>query len=152
MRFQDVTSNEYDVLNKVIDKSIEFDGYKELNIKLIFDTKAKKKNGKYIFAYIKPVDDLNYYLMTDDAKYLIFLNIDLWNELEDIDKERLLRHETRHILVDHSKSKPYKLRPHTWETFREEVEEEKDSGDVFWMDRLAEIADAMYNSENNENE
>ena len=100
-----------------------------------------------ILARIVKTNDLTRHLTIDESgsdlgyDYIVFFDKLLWNHTEDIDRNRLMRHELRHtdISVDDSK---FKIRSHTIEDFYSEVELNRD--DPRWRQRLGDMLVARY--------
>jgi hypothetical protein len=82
----------------------------------------------------------------DGYDYIILLDDKLINNCEDIDIERVLRHELRHTFYDSdSLSNPYKLIDHDFSDFYDEVELNKD--DPAWAKRVSQTVSLMYDQE-----
>ncbi len=65
------------------------------------------------------------------------------NNIEKIDKERLIRHELRHAVFDiESESNPFKIQDHTVSDFYEELEYNKD--DPRWREKLCTLVNDIY--------
>ena len=70
----------------------------------------------------------------------------MWDNIERIDKIRLLRHELRHIYVDtDSERNPYKLVDHDVTDFAEEIALNTD--DTRWAERLGDLTIELYSQE-----
>ena len=129
--------------------------FPELNnakFKLIFDTKKIMSGGKLVLARIQKTNDILRHLTRAEAQnqegfdYIVYLDKLMWNNIENIDKERVIRHELRHTLIDiDSERNPYKLQPHNIEDFVEEIE--LNVSDVNWRERVATILESLYEAE-----
>ena len=149
MRYEEVTSVEENVLREVkVEYFPELSGAK---IKLLFDTKKKTTGGKLVFARIQKPNELTRFFTTNETDddegydYIIFLDKMLWDNIEDSDKKRLLRHEMRHTLVDLDSNNPWKLQGHTVEDFYEEIALNVD--DPRWSERLGYLLTDLYEEE-----
>lgn len=147
MRFESVDENVYEMLETV--RSKYFPDLLNAKIKCLFDTKKRTKGGRVVLASIKKTNDLLKLLTAKEAKdnegftYLIFIDKVIWNNIENKDKVRLLRHELRHtsVSIDDEKD-PYKIVPHDFEDFREEVKLNSDDPD--WASRIVTLAEDIY--------
>lgn len=150
MRYETVENKVYELLNSVIHEN--FEELKGVEFEVIYDTKKKTKGNKIIAAYIKKTNDLISYLSENEFQYMIFLNKDIWNSVEEIDRFRILRHELFHVFIDANHDDVrYNLKDHDFEAFKTEIEiESKEGGDPLWMERIYEIADAIYNDDKDE--
>ena len=146
MRYEEVTEQ-----TKALFREVKGDDFSELagaNIKLLFDTKKKKSGGKYVLARIQKPNELTRYFTIDEADstegfdYIIFLDKMLWDNMEDIDRKRIIRHELKHTDVDIDANSPWKLRGHTVEDFYSEIERNND--DPRWGERLGFMLDSLY--------
>lgn len=150
MRYESVDNKVYELMNSVINEN--FDELKGVEFEVIYDTKKKTKGNKIIAAYIKKTNDLISYLSENEFQYMIFLNKDIWEAIEEPDRYRLLRHELYHVFVDASHDDvKYNLKDHDFEAFKTEIEiESRDGGDPLWSERIAAVADAIYNDDKDE--
>jgi len=72
------------------------------------------------------------------------------DNIDDIDRSRVIRHELRHTSVDdEAKKNPYKVRTHTIEDFYSEVDLNAD--DPRWRARVATLLNVKYEAQNNAN-
>lgn len=122
-------------------------------IKMIFDTKPRKNSGRYIHAQITKANDLIKHLTAGETNdyagydYIMYIDQNVFENIEFVDKKRLIRHELRHCHVDPEKAKdPYKLKPHDIEDFYEdiELEQQSDNGDMRWKERLSAVAESVH--------
>ena len=142
-RFEDVTADEYVVLNEVRDR--HFSELASANIKMIYDTKKRKSNGKIVLARIKKPNEVEKFLCSDEVDYIMFLDQNAWILADHEDKIRLVRHELRHTDVNLDAVKPWGLRGHTVEDFYREIDLNADKPK--WADELALMADMKYDEE-----
>jgi len=145
IRFEEVTQDVLDLLSEI--KGEYFPSLRNVDIKVLFDLKKRQSGGKLILGRCQKSNDLIKYLTLEEAEegipYIIYLDKCVWDNIERIDKIRLLRHELRHIFIDiDSEKNPYKILPHDIEDFAEEVELNKD--DVRWASRVANLASEIY--------
>lgn len=146
MRYEECEKEVYEMLTKVVED--HFDELNDVMFKCVFDTKAKKKGGRYVVAQIKKVNDLVGFLASDEFNYLILIDKNIWVAVEDeVDRKRILRHELHHVFIDNEANNPYKLKDHDVEDFLIMVEDEVKNGDPKWMQRIAVIAETVYEEE-----
>jgi hypothetical protein len=149
MRYEDCKQDAYDILDKEI--MVHFPELDNVKFKCVFDSKAKKKGGRYVIAQIKKVNDLVEFLASDNFNYLILIDKNIWEAIEDEkDKYRIIRHELHHVMIDNEAMNPYKLKDHDIEDFISMVEDEVQNGDPRWAQRIAVIAESIYDKENEE--
>ena len=116
-----------DELVPYVEKSIEkwFPSYDMELIKPFFYYKKKSKNGRTVFAYVRKASDFEKLLLNNIAtEYLLFVDGNIWPELAEDDKVRLIRHELRHIYIDYDKEgePKYGIADHNLIDFREDYE------------------------------
>ncbi|HSH51848.1 MAG TPA: putative metallopeptidase [Bacteroidales bacterium] len=121
---------------------------------LAFDTKKRKSGGRYVISKIEKPNEVLRFVSSNEENpegidYVLILDKNVWNELSDNDKTRVVRHVLQHTDVDFEKDMPYGLRKPEVSTFYSEIEYNKD--DPEWMERLETIADSLYTRED-ENE
>lgn len=143
MRYDDCDKSVYDMLNNIVAE--HFPDYDFMNFKLIFDNKKKKKGGSYVFATIKRVNELTEFLASENFHFVVLIDKQIWNAVDEEDKKRILRHELRHVFLDEEANDPYKLKDHSVNDFYEEIELNKN--DPRWAERVAEIASSIYEKE-----
>jgi len=147
MRFESVDENVYEMLETV--RSKYFPDLLNAKIKCLFDTKKRTKGGRVVLASIKKTNDLLKLLTAKEAKdnegftYLIFIDKVAWQNIENKDKIRLLRHELRHtsVSIDDEKD-PYRIVDHDIQDFIEEVK--LNSDDPGWAKRVASLTEDIY--------
>jgi hypothetical protein len=145
IRFIEATEEAYELTKKV--RNEFFPLLEKAVIKVLFDTKIRKSNNKIVLGSIRRADDLIRRL-TDDLSeegcdYIMFLDQVAFENIPDIDKTRLIRHELRHCKVTGTVEKPkYNLIPHDIEDFLIEVELNKD--DVGWCKNAVQLVSDIY--------
>lgn len=69
-----------------------------------FYYKEKKIKGRTAMAYIRRSTEFEKCLLkSKDIEYILMLDGNIWPELHDEDRKRLVRHELRHIYIDFDK-------------------------------------------------
>ena len=82
-------------------------------------------------------------LNEEGVDYFLYIDKMLWNNIENIDKVRLIRHELQHSDVDmDSATNPYKIKGHEIEDFYDEVE--RNSDDIRWAERCVTMLESLY--------
>ncbi len=115
---------------------------------VVFDTKKRVKQRRYVLGQMKRAKDLERLLSESSARpegydYVMVLDREVFMRISDTDRRRLIRHELRHCEHDiENVDNPWKLRPHDIEDFKAEVR--LNQGDPHWAERLAEVAAAIY--------
>lgn len=116
-------------------------------IKLIFDTKKRTSGGKVVLASIKKSNDLIRHLTDNECEdgydFIMTIDQNAWENIDDVDRKRIIRHELRHIDIDLDSAKnPYKIIDHTITDFYEEVELNQD--DPRWAERVVSLVAEIY--------
>jgi hypothetical protein len=117
-------------------------------IKVLFDTKMRKRGNKLVLGRILKANDLIRKLTDNLAEegcdYIVFLDQIAFENISETDKIRLIRHELRHckVIGDDPEKIKYKLIPHDIEDFVIEIELNKD--DVGWAGNAAQLATDIY--------
>ena len=142
-RFEDVTQDEYLILNEI--RARHFSELAGAEIKIVFDTKKRKSGGKIVLARIKKPSEVEKFLCTDPVDYIIFLDQNAWALADSEDRVRLIRHELRHTDIDSDSSKPYKLRNHSVEDFYREIDLNHEK--PRWAEELGLLTDMRYEEE-----
>ena len=150
IRYEDVTTDVMDLLQEV--RGEYFPELRNVKIKVLFDLKKRKHGDKIVLGRCQKSNDLIKHLTIDEANdedgmvYLVYLDKVAWENIERIDRIRLMRHELRHIFLDiDSVRNPYKLLDHDLTDFYEEVELNQD--DPRWAMRVASLADTIYSQQ-----
>jgi hypothetical protein len=149
-RFEDVDVADVDFFTNIRNKY--FPELVNAKFKLVFDKKKRISDGKLTLARIQKTNDILRHLSRSEVNnpegldYIVYIDELMWLNIEEIDKERVLRHELRHTNLDvESEKNPYKLRGHTIEDFPEEIELNKD--DINWRERVALMLESLYEKE-----
>ena len=146
MRFEETTSDVEEIMKSMIEK--HFPELAGCNISTIFDLKKRLKGGNIILASIQKPNEMLRFFQIDDFDspegydYVIRIDKNAWENIEKIDKERLIRHELNHTMVDFDSDNPYKIIPHDIEDFVIEIERNKD--DVNWAKRVGAVVLSVY--------
>lgn len=116
-------------------------------ITTIMDTKKKKVNGELAFARIKKANDIEKYLSFDEktfdsTDFFLFIDKNIYEEVPESYREKIIRHELRHVLYDSSKKDPYSIIDHDVKDFKAELQLNKDDPD--WKEQATEIANMIY--------
>ncbi len=133
-------------------RRIRFEHFPELvnaKIKVLFDLRKRGSGGTVVLGRIIKANDLIRHLTTDEASriegydYIITLDKVCWDNIGEVDRERIIRHELRHTFFDiESKTDPYKLVVHDITDFHAEVEANRD--DPMWRERCAALTADVY--------
>lgn len=149
-RFEDASDHVVELMNKIIEGS--FPELRSAKIKVLYDTKKRKSGGKLVLGRMQKTNDLLRHLTVEEANdtegydYILYLDKACFENVEEIDKVRLIRHELCHCLVDmESVTTPYKLQDHEISDFYSEIE--FNSTDPKWGERCAAIAESVYEAE-----
>lgn len=146
MRYENCGTIEYGMVNSVIKEHFSEPSHAvrltNIRWKLVFDTKKKTIKGKIRFAEIKRVNEFVEHLAEDEFDYVIIIDQNIWDAISDSDRIRIIRHELRHCFIDPESANPFKIVPHDYEDFKEEVILNAD--DPNWTTRVALIAESIY--------
>jgi len=148
-RFTDVDPDTKKMINEIISK--DFSHLTQAKIKMIFDQKKRKSGGRYQLGKMQKSNDLIRYLTSREAldpegfDYLMFIDENVFEVLDQADKVRLVRHLLQYADIDFEAEKPYKIRKEEVITWYDELEFNKD--DPKWFQRLEVIAESIYNQE-----
>lgn len=131
---------------RVLEKN--FPLYQNFNFKLIYDTKKRLSKGKLIFASIELASEKIKFFSKDNVAvegydYILTMDRKAWELANDTDRERLIRHELRHVFVEDSGK--LKIVGHDVEDFREEIKLNADDPD--WAFRLGVLVSDVYEQE-----
>ena len=147
LRYEKVTDDVRRLLDKVLKD--HFGELKNAKIMALFDVKKRTSGGQIVLGRIMKTNDLLRHLTKDDAiaidgvDYIITLDKQGWDAIQDEDRIRVIRHELRHTYYDiESDDNPYRLVDHSITDFYEEVELNKD--DPRWRERVATIVSDIY--------
>lgn len=144
IRYMDAGLSEIAILEKV--RRAHFSELADAKMKILFDLKKKMSDGKIVLARIQKANDLIRHFteeeVEDGVDFIIFLDKTAWDNIPEIDKERLTRHELQHVIFDSESENPYKLRDHEITDFYEEIQRNQD--DPKWRERVADLTVAIY--------
>lgn len=150
-RYEDVSegliTQAQDIINRYFPELIN------AKIKILFDLKRRKYQGTTTFARISSANDLVRHFTADEINsegvdYVLYLDKNIWENIEEPDRIRIIRHELQHCQVDPEAKEPYKTRKHELEDFYDEIEFNKD--DPRWKERVFVIAESVYDSKKDE--
>lgn len=145
MRFEDVTSDIEQNVQTIIND--QFPALEGAVIKILYDTKKRKSAGRFIIARIKKAnDEMKILAMNENGvppDYIMFIDKQVFQELNDRDKERIIYHELCHCEVDFNSDNQYKIKDHEIQGFYSEIDYNKD--DDRWAERISAIAESIYN-------
>ena len=144
-RFTEATQEPYDIISELVAK--EFPNLAGARFEVIFDTKKRKSGNRLVFGRIQATGDLLQYLSSDKdnpegVDYIMYLDANLWENMDNFDKKRLVYHELCHCEVDLDKKKPYGIKDHSIQMFEEEIDYNSD--DPKWTMRLATMLESLY--------
>lgn len=149
-RYEDAPREVLDIVNAV--RHRYFPELINVKINVLFDLKKRSSRGKLTLGRIQKTNDLTKHLSRNEATaedgydFILYLDKIVFNNIDDKDKERLLRHQLRHIFVDPETPKnPYRIVGHDVEDFFMELELNKD--DLRWAERVEEVALSIYELE-----
>ncbi len=150
LRYDEVDDHTTDLLKEV--RSKDFPELVNAKIKVLFDLRKRKSGGMVVLARIIKSNDLIRHLTRDGADYyngydyIITLDKKCWENITDLDRVKILRHELRHTFFDiESDDNPYKLLNHSVSDFYEEVDLNKN--DPRWRERVATLTEDIYEQE-----
>jgi hypothetical protein len=150
LRYDEVNDHVLTLLREV--RSQSFPELVNAKIKVLFDLKKRKSGGMLVLARIIKTNDLMRHLTKNGADaiegydYIIPLDKKCWENITDLDRVKILRHELRHTFFDiESEDNPYKLLNHSISDFYEEVELNKN--DPRWRERVATLTEDIYEQE-----
>jgi len=150
LRYDEVNDHVLTLLKEV--RSQDFPELVNAKIKVLFDLKKRKSGGMVVLARIIKTNDLMRHLTKDGVDivegydYIITLDRKCWDNITDLDRVKILRHELRHTFFDiESDDNPYKLLNHSISDFYEEVDLNKN--DPRWRERVATLTEDIYEQE-----
>ena len=160
-RYEEVTSDVYEIIQQQIRDTPELNGLANVRIMAIFDLKKKMTKGNLRLADVKLSNEMLRFLTMDVFEdrpegYDVIMTIDkvawkLAGEVDGLDvdnpdlangfRDRIIRHELRHIMFDVDANK-VRILPHDVEDFAAEVKRNQYRPD--WAITLAEGAYSRY--------
>ena len=147
MRYEDADDSLVEVFLKVAEERFP-NTCANLNIKLMFDTKKRVRNGKICLASVEIANDKIKYFTKHEVEvggydYIVIVDRKAWELANEKDKVRLISHELRHVFVDENDKR--KLAPHDIEDFVIEVKLNEDDPD--WGIKLSTLVTDVYEQE-----
>jgi len=144
MRFEEATEDVYNLLHKIIDE--HFVELRTAVFLVMFDLKKRVSKGKYVIARIKKTnDELKAFTMDDNgvpADYIMFIDKNIYTNIDERDKERIIFHELCHCDVG---EETFNIKDHEIQGFYAEIDFNSD--DTRWSERLLTIADHLYSAD-----
>lgn len=123
-----------------------------IKIKYLFDTKRNVSNGRICLGRCRKTDDFVKYFSTEETKddegyqYVITLDKVAYDNINNNDRTRLLRHELRHVSIsERDDGFVYRINPHDIEDFVTEIE--LNSDDPRWSMRIAQLVEDIYDQQ-----
>lgn len=147
MRYEDADENLVEVFLKVAEERFP-NTCANLNVKLMFDTKKRVRNGKTCLASVEIASDKIKYFTRHEVEvggydYIVIVDKKAWELANEKNRVRLISHELRHIFVDENDKR--KLMPHDIEDFVIEVKLNEDDPD--WGIKLCTLVTDVYDQE-----
>lgn len=147
-RYEDVPESVNDLVNEV--KNRWFRELVNARIKVLFDLKKRTSGDKLVMGRMQKTNSLLRHLTVEEAgneegyDYIMYLDKMIFEHIDRIDQERIIRHELQHTNVDldATRGTPYKLRDHELNDFYEEIERNQD--DPRWAERCATVGMSLY--------
>ena len=150
MRFEDVTSDVTRMVDGMVDS--DFPELRTANITILFDTKKRKSGGQFVLGRLKKANDETKALAVGEdgvaPDYVLFIDKNVFDALDPVDKKRLIYHQLCHTHYDGDCENPYKVKGPEIQTFYSEIEYNND--DQRWAERLSVVAESVYDPENQE--
>ena len=149
--FFDVDEKTLELFNEI--KTEHFMDLRDAEFQVIFRTKRKGNDDNLVVAEICKLNNIAKFLSTqipevdDCLNYIIVIDKNVWNCLEDEDKFRVLFHELCHCDVQFKDDGTinYGLRDYTIKSFFEAVSmEQREGGDPKWKDRVSMVGVSIY--------
>lgn len=154
LRYEDAPTEAIVIVDEV--RAEFFPELINVNIKIIYDLKARKSKGSLVLGRIQKANDLTRLLSKEatinEEGYDFFLYLDkmVFTHVEKKDKVRIIRHQLRHIYIDpESVKNPYKLTVPDIRDFSIEMTLNKD--DQRWAERVMEVAMSLYETDKESN-
>lgn len=147
-RFEEATTDVVDKVQQVIRN--KFPQLNGCSIETVFDTKKRKSGGKYVLVKLDKASPILRHISASNANpegvdYILYLDKQVYNEMSDADRERVIAHGLYHTDCDFEKDIPYGVRKPTVQTFYEEIADNQD--DARWAERLDLMAEGIYERE-----
>ncbi len=144
-RYEDATTEVVDKVRYVIRN--KFPQLNGCTIQTVMNTKKRKSGGKFVLVKLDKPNEMVRYITSDNDNpdgidYILTIDKTVYDEMSDIDKERVIAHGLYHADCDFEKEIPYNLRACTVQTFYEEISDNQD--DARWAERLELMAEGIY--------
>jgi len=151
MKYDDVPESIYEMYENL--KVKYFSHLANAKILFLVNKKKMMQRGNVVLGKIVKPNELVRYLSRNEAPedgydYIILFDSNLIQHCEELDIERVLRHELRHAFFDSESKSPYKLIDHDFSDFYDEVELNKD--DPSWAKRVSQTVSLIYHQEKDE--
>ncbi len=151
MKYEDAPEYIHELYNKIRTEHFAY----LTNAKILFLINKNKmvKKGNIVLGKMMKPSELVRYLSRNEAPedgydYIMLLDNKLIKHCDEIDIERVVRHELRHAFFDSESKNPYKLVDHDFSDFHDEVELNKD--DPAWAKRVSHTVFLIYEQEKDE--
>ncbi len=147
-RFEEATSDVIDKVNEVIRN--KFPHLNGCNIEVVMDLKKRKSGGKHVLVKLDKSSPIMRHISADNSNpdgvdYILYLDKQVYVEMSDSDRERVISHGLYHADCDFEKEMPYGVRKPVVQTFYEEIQENQE--DPRWAERLDLMAEGIYDRE-----
>lgn len=146
-RYEEVTDHLMALVGDIIDD--HFPELVNVKIKFLFDTRKRSHAGGLVLGKCQKPNDLAKHFSLpetndpDGYQYVITIDKLAYENIDDQDRIRLLRHELRHVLIIYNdEDKVFKILPHNIEDFVEEVQLNIDDPD--WARRVGKLTKELY--------
>lgn len=144
-RFEEGSQEAINIMNKLIEN--QFSYLSNATIEVVFDTKKRKSKGQYVLGRLQKANDLMKYLSSsniypDGIDYILYLDKNVFESLNENDKKRIIFHELCHAEMDAEASDPWKLKDHEFAGFYSELDYNRD--DPRWSERIGAVAQSIY--------
>lgn len=147
-RYEEAPTNIQRLVNNMQNKKFKH-MIGDAKIKVLLDRRPKKTKGKYRLGELRLPDEFTKFfssMITDEnhpPDFVMIMDKALVEKVEKKDTKRIVFHELCHGLKDNNGK--YKVVPHDFEGFYEEIEYNKDDPD--WNLRLANEMEILYEEE-----
>ncbi len=144
-RFEEAVTEVTDKVNYIIRN--KFPQLETCKIEVVMDTRKRKSGGKYVLVKLDKTTPMVRHLSADNTypdgiDYILTIDKQVYFELNDHDRERIIAHGLYHSDCDFEKDIPYGVRKPTVQTFYEEIQANQD--DARWAERLGVMAESIY--------
>jgi hypothetical protein len=147
MNFETPDEQTKNLVNVIIEN--HFPSLKGCVIEPIFKTNKNKSKGTYVISKLDKSTPILKHIYSsingNELDYILYLDMNVFNALEEEDKKLLIRHTLEYADVNMDANNPYGLRKAEVETFYDIIELTKD--DPRWQQRMQDIAASIYEEE-----